>query len=893
MGISDLRINRIAKLENVCLTDLVFSFISDTEDANYSFILFDESGNKIFSQDLKEEDSLCFRPRFRFKKGKTYAWQVKSPKAASKVCCFKTEIDFKPTLLQAPKGLSNPVFFKEFALKGKVKKAELYVTGLGLYACLLNGQKAGDLYLTPGFNDYDDKVYFQAYDVIGLLKEKNQLRIIVGDGWYKGRIGFDNHPGEVWGADYLCAAILKIEYESGKKEDISTDSSWQVGPSPLVSSSIYDGQVIDLRRKDEFQPALISDKKLNFVLQDGAFVKKVGEFKPSLIVSPKGEKILDFGQNFAGYVKFKLNEKEGQEAVLRFGEVLQGGSFYNGNLRTAKAELRVISDGNEHEIHEYFTYYGFRYVLLEGFNNPRAEDFTAVVLSSCLDDSISFSCSDPEITQLVKNTFWGQKSNFVSIPTDCPQRDERMGWTADTQVFSNTAMMNADCFAFYKKFLEDLAFDQKQYYHGDIPAYSPSLKGSAMNGGAVWADAATIIPTNLYKFYKDPVLLAENFEMMEKYCGYLIKHDLETGNKHLVLDGFTFGDWLALDGAGAQAVKGGTDDNFIQSVYYWLSLELTGEAAAILHKRGKGFYLSQAKKIKKAILHEYFSPSGRLSIDTQTGYVLALTYGLYISKEKLIEGFKKRLAKDGGTLKTGFAGTPLLLNALFMAGLDEQAFAILFNEDFPGWKYQIKLGATTVWERWNSLLPDGTISGTGMNSLNHYANGSVCYSIYSCLAGLTNASYGFKTVRIEPHLNYRLKNLAFSFASPVGLYKISYKISKDQTVVFIIRIPQGCNAVVKLPEQEERSLKGGDYSFSYKLTEDFYHPFSLKTPLSHLMKNGKTKEALTVIPFLMGISSNPEFGSMSIEQLASAHIFPLDEEKIKQVGEALAKIEIL
>lgn len=891
MTITHLAINRLEDLRFVSLPHLVFSFISSSGESRYDFVLFDEAGQEIDREKVSLAETTAFRPHYSFEKARDYAWEIQGKEEHSERYFFRTEGDFNPLILQAPSSIANPIFRKAFSLPYRVKKAYLSISGLGLYVAFLNGKKVGDLFLTPGFNDYDDRVFYQTYDISDALKKDNEIRILIGDGWYRGRIGFDGHPGKVWGDDALCALKLEILDEEGVKHEFTSDASWEVSASPLKSSSIYDGEVLDFTQSEHFVPVEVSPKHLNFTLQDGAFVKEVGRREAKLIRTPKGESVLDFGQNFAGFVSFSLDEPKGKQVSLAFGEVLQNGEFYRDNLRSAKAELLVTSDGTKRLVRTDFTYFGFRYVLLKGFSSVKAIDFVGIVLSSCLEDASSFSCSDGEIEQLVINTKWGQRSNFLSIPSDCPQRDERMGWTADTQVFAKTAMMNADCFAFYQKYIADMAYDQKTYYGGNIPAYSPSLKGSAFPGGAVWADAITLLPSDLYLFYGDQALLAAHLPLMEKYCDVLLKQDEEQGNEHWIKRGFTFGDWLALDGADPQALKGGTEDCYIQSIYYYVSLEKTAEAAKILKRKENTHYFALAHKAKQAILHEFFTPSGRLAIDTQTGYVLALTYGIYRSKEKLIEGFKTRLKKDNNTLKTGFAGTPLLLNALFAAGLDEEAFQILLNPGFPGWIYQIRLGATTIWERWNSLLPDGSISGTGMNSLNHYANGSVCYAIYSALAGLSPLEAGFKKVRIEPHLNHHFKLLSFSYLSPRGEFKIAYKTAPDRSIEFTLIIPKGTQASVKLPEQKERLLQGGDYHFSYPLKQDLYHPYSIDTPFARLYACPQALAVLAHYDPERRLSPALRASSETPREILHFLLAPLKEGVLDELDHALRQVE--
>ena len=439
----------------------------------------------------------------------------------------------------------------------------------------------------------------------------------------------------------------------------------------------------------------------------------------------------------------------------------------------------------------------------------------------------------------MQNAFWGQRGNFLDVPTDCPQRDERLGWTADTQVFVNTACYNMDSYIFYKKFLKDIRGDQTMYYGGDIPAFSPSLKKQSIYGGAVWADAATIIPWNLYLNYGDKNLLKYFYPMMKDYVKTLINKDIHQGNHNLILEGFTHGDWLALDGENENSSLGGTDTGFIISVYYYHSVELVTLASNELgYKHNYYKYNRLKKKIYKAIINKYFDNDGKLKLNTQTSYVLCLQYNIYKNKEIIIEDFKERIKSDLYHIKTGFTGTPLILLTLFDNDMDDIAYRILYNEDYPGWLYSINLGATTIWERWNSLLENGVISDVSMNSFNHYAYGSVCEAIYSRIAGLKSISPGWRKVRIEPHLNYRMKKIEFSYESIMGKYEINWKWNNN-IFDMNITIPYGTEAEVILPNGNKYNLTEGKYHFISEVDKKIYIPFSINTPIIDIIKNNE------------------------------------------------------
>ena len=453
-----------------------------------------------------------------------------------------------------------------------------------------------------------------------------------------------------------------------------------------------------------------------------------------------------------------------------------------------------------------------------------------------------------------------------------------------------------DSYIFYKKYLKDMRGDQQLYFDGDIPMISPSLKHQLYNGGAVWADAATIIPWNLYMNYGDVNLLKSNYELMRDYVETLIKKDIAQGNRNLILEGFSFGDWLALDGVTETSTYGGTDTGYIMSVYYYVSVNIITKAAKELGKNDDYNKYSELKeKIYNAILKEFFTPNGRLTINTQTGYILSLYYNIYQNRFSVIKGLLEKLRMDAYKLKTGFTGTPLILLTLFDNGLDSEAYQFLYNQNFPGWLYAINLGATTIWERWNSLLPNGTISGISMNSFNHYAYGSVCEAIYSRIAGLKNLSPGWKKVLIEPHLNYRLKKINFSYNSISGKYSISWKYDEFKFYMNVT-IPNGAEALVILPNKTEYNVSQGDYYFESDIDKKIICPFSVDTPIFELIENEDAKKVLSqLVPaiYYQAIGENSEMLYGTIRLMSETPFFSITQEVIDKCQEELSKIKVL
>ena len=753
--------------------------------------------------------------------------------------------------------LDHPKMWKDFSLENIVS-ARLEITGLGLYRAYLNGKRVGMDYLTPGYNDYDAYLRYQTYDVKDLLSKENHLEVWMGNGWYKGRFGYGKFEYNRWGKDYYLAARLIAVDENGKEHIIETDESWLAARTPILDSSIYDGETRDDNTEaGEAVACKIADVSYQVEAQFSPTIRIVEKRKPTLIITPKNEQVLDFGQNLVGILRIHTRLKKGEKMHIQTGEVLQQDCFYRDNLRNAKSEYIYISDGVEKEIEPLYTFYGFRYAKVSGVEKVNPDDFTALVLCSDLKETLQVETGHALLNQLMKNTFWGQRGNFVDVPTDCPQRNERLGWTGDTQVFVNTACYQMDCKDFYRKFMRDLREDQTRYYDGQMPSFSPSLKKSCGNGGAVWSDVATILPWNLYMNYGDQQLLLESYPMMRDYVDALIREDENLGGTHLKFETHTFGDWLSMDGLTEQYTWGGTLPAYIQGVYYYFSTTLLVRAAKELGKIDDAqHYEKLAASIKEALLNEYVSPNGNLTIDTQTGYILALRYGIYRNKDKMIAGMKYRLERDFYRIKGGFTGAPLMIPTLLDCGLEDDAFRVLLTEEFPGWFYCIKLGATTIWERWNSLNPDGSISGTGMNSLNHYAYGSVCEAIYSRIMGLRCVSPGWKKARIAPQMSGRLGHANIRYESIAGIWEVKWQLNEDGSADLHLLVPEGAEAEVALPSHPDHfteTVGAGRHDYHWITTKDYLHPFSLDSLLMDVLNHPEGKKLLDEL--------KPDFGA--------------------------------
>ncbi len=487
------------------------------------------------------------------------------------------------------------------------------------------------------------------------------------------------------------------------------------------------------------------------------------------------------------------------------------------------------------------------------------------------------------------------KSNFLDLPTDCPQRSERLGWTGDIQVFAPTACYHTDTRAFLHKFTKDLR-DEQLFLNGGVPNYVPNI-GHKDDCGSVWGDVATFLPNTLYNYYGNLEEVKYNYGLMKDWVDYIDRLDV---NRKYLFDetmGHTFGDWLALDGPTPTSFKGSTDDTYISSVYYYQSTKILKEMSGLLGKNEEAKYYSELEEnIKKAVLHEYFSPSGRLTIDTQAGIIIGLKFGLYIDKEKLIKQFVTRLKKDMFEIKCGFVGAPLLCTVLGEVGLYELAYDFLLKEDFPSWLHTVNLGATTVWERWNSVSEDGIISDTGMNSLNHYAYGSVMEFVYSYVVGIKALEAGFRKVSIAPKLDIRLKEVKGKYKSVNGEYVVNWSIESTGEVKVHIEVPFGCEAVVELPEYTEKTINlvSGKYDFEYMPLKDFRKTYSKNSKISRILKDEKALEILREhVPILTHIvSGSKELSSNTLEEISFKTFMPFNPVELEMAINKISEIVV-
>ncbi|HVU58405.1 MAG TPA: family 78 glycoside hydrolase catalytic domain [Puia sp.] len=716
---------------------------------------------------------------------------------------------------EEPLSRPSPLFRKEFTTGKAIQAATVYITAHGLYEAQLNGRRIGDGFLTPGWTSYQHRLQYQVYDVTSLLRSgSNALGVTLSNGWYRGYIGFSGQK-EFYGKDISLLLQLVIQYKDGSTATIASDGSWRSSTGEIRSAEIYNGETIDAREEKtgwalpgyddkEWSAAKVEVFPMtNLVATYNQPVKKQEIFHPRRIFkSPEGEQLVDFGQNLVGWVTLKARGKAGDRIIISHAEVLdKTGNFYTDNLRSAKASDTFILKGQGDEVFEpHFTFHGFRYIRLEGYPGVlNTDDVQAVALYSDMPRTGDFHCSNPLINQLQHNIQWGQRGNFLDVPTDCPQRDERLGWTGDAQVFSRTAAFNMGVDNFFAKWLKDVAADQSP--GGAVPFVIPNVLSSGSSAG--WADVGTIVPWNMYLVYGDRRVLEQQYPSMKAWVEFIkgqSKDDLWN-------TGFHFGDWLFYrpfdDNDGRSAV---TDKYLIAQCFYAHSTQLVINAAKVLGKTEEAAAYEQLlKRIKAAYVREYMTPNGRLVSGTQTAYVLALEFDML--PESLQKQAARRLAdnvKDYGYhLTTGFLGTPYLCHVLSQWGYTDIAYRLLLQESYPSWLYPVKMGATTIWERWDGIKPDSTFQTPGMNSFNHYSYGAIGDWMYRVVAGIDTYEDdpGYKHSKIYPHPGGGLTEAEARLETGYGELSSHWKKEKDSLLLDVV-IPPNTSSTVYIPAPE-------------------------------------------------------------------------------------------
>jgi alpha-L-rhamnosidase len=724
-----------------------------------------------------------------------------------------------------------PMLRGAFAVKGAVKSARAYVTSLGLYELEINGKRVGDRLFTPGWTSYHHRLQYQTYDVTSLLRPGgNVVGATLGDGWYRGFLAWADRRA-VYGDRLALLCQVRIEYEDGHVVIVGTDDKWKSATGPIRSSDIYNGESYDARLErpgwsapgyaDADWAPVVAAKPVEAALiaPAGPPVRRIEEIRPvKILKTPAGETVFDMGQNMVGHVRLKVRGPAGTTVTLRHAEVLdKAGNFYTANLRAAKQLVTYTLKGGDEEVYEpHFTFQGFRFVAVEGWpGEPTQDALTGVVVHSDMPVTGHFTTSNALLNQLQHNILWGQKGNFLDVPTDCPQRDERLGWTGDAQAFSRTASFNMDVAGFFTKWLGDVAADQNA--KGSVPFVVPDVLSQPdkfAGGSAAWADASTIIPWNLYLAYGDTRLLERQYPSMKAWVEYM-RH--EAGGTNLWTTGFHFGDWLAFATTASDYPGATTGKDLIASAFYAHSTDLLQQAAAVLGKKEDAAeYGALLPRIKEAFLKEFVTASGRVGENTQTAYAVALQFDLL--PEGLRAEAARRLATEvrtRGHLTTGFVGTPYLCHVLSRYGYTDVAYLLLNREEYPSWLYPVKQGATTIWERWDGQKPDGTFQDVGMNSFNHYAYGAIGEWMYRVVAGLDvdAGEPGYKRVLVQPQPGGGLTSAEAKLLTLYGETASGWALADGKITVFAT-VPPNTHGTIRLPAATLSGVTEGGLALS-------------------------------------------------------------------------------
>lgn len=784
-----------------------------------------------------------------------------------------------------------PVFYKLFNIDRTIAKAVAYVTSQGVYEMTVNGQKAGDYRMAPGWTSYHKRLQYQTYDITELLGEENNIEITVGNGWYKGIFGFDLRPNR-YGDRVGAFAEIHIFYEDGGREKICTDETWSVRESEILSSEIYMGESVDTTKNktvgmsnslDTTEPTeknakeekhqtsckiIVKDfDKRTLVSQENEPVRVTERIKAKKVFAdPAGNVLVDFGQNLTGVVELSIKGSRGQKVTISHAETLdKNGVFYPDTLRKAKSVDEFILNGEDQILSPTFTFHGFRYAKIEGIENPEPSMFTALVLHSDMENIGTFECSNRKVNQLYSNITWSFRDNFLDVPTDCPQRDERLGWMGDAQVFSWTASEIKNTARFYSKWMKDVAADSS--LEKGVPHVVPDILGQY--SASAWSDAAVIIPWVVYQTYGDKKILADSWKCMHEWVDYIRNHCDENG---LWQSGFQYGDWLALDKEEMVDRIGATDRYMIANAYYLYVTDIVRKTAIILgYMDAEKDYSNLYTYTLEAFRNEYYTRTGRIVSETQTGAVISLYFDLAREKDRkrILESLVNNIAAHKNHLVTGFVGSPYLCHVLSENGEHELAATLFMREDYPSWLYAVNKGATTIWERWNSITPEGDFDESGMNSLNHYAYGSIGDWMFRRLCGITQLEAGYKRFRVQPMLVKGIHETHRTFESMYGTIE-SHVSCRDGRIKVKVVVPANTTAEIILPEKQEViSVGSGTYEYEYATSTDLtVEKYSMESTLGEILQQQTAVDMFN--QFAPGMLDNPMIGyakGMSLTEL--------------------------
>ena len=707
------------------------------------------------------------------------------------------------------------VFRRSFTPCGEIQSASLTVTARGIYEARINGERVGNFYFAPGWTSYRYRIQVQTYDVTELLCENNDIDILLGWGWHFGTIQrgcFEKL------SDPCIIAELTVNYADGTTESIPTDENWQYSKTPILYSDYYNGELYDANIVyGEWKNAVITDGKHEVLIpQEGEIITHIEEVPAiNYFITPMGERIIDFGQEVTGYICFRTVGAIGERISIDHAEILdRDGNFYNENYREAKSRVTYITDGNaENWYHPIFSFQGFRYIRLTEYPTDEIYigDFKAIVVHSDIKRTGWFSCSEPMVNRLYENVIWGQRGNFLDVPTDCPQRDERLGWTGDAEVFCRTAAYNFDVSKFFRKWLHDLALDQSE--NGAVSQIVPSLwlpsAGFTWGDGAfAWGDAATVCPWEIYCAYGDVTILEDQFDSMKKWVDYVYNK----GNCPAAwCSGPQYGDWLGLD-AEEGSYRGATDDSLLSTAFLAYACDLLIKAGRVLG-RDMSVYEARRAEVGETFVREFVGEDGMLTSDTQTAYVCALHFGLAPDAAKYADYLATLVKNNGNKLKTGFIGTAFIMDALTDNGYADVAYSLLLQKEFPSWLYSVRKGATTIWEHWDGLKPDGSVWSRDMNSFNHYAYGAVASWMYGTICGIKpdEKKPGYENIQIKPIPDARLDWANAMLDTKYGTI-ISGWEKVENGYKITVTIPDGATADITIGGTTEH-VRSGMYEY--------------------------------------------------------------------------------
>ncbi|MGV8908030.1 MAG: family 78 glycoside hydrolase catalytic domain [Propionicimonas sp.] len=736
--------------------------------------------------------------------------------------------------LPAPSRHAQPVLLRtEFEVEHGLVRATWYATALGVYQAEVNGKPVDDQILKPGWTPYQYRLVHETADVTGSLTPgRNAIGVALAGGWYTESFGFQGLAKPFYGTQPSFAGQLLLEYADGTATWVRTGPDWQVsGEGPWLDAGIYNGETYDARAElpGWSRPGFVADGWLEAaVVPSGPVpgarispeVRVIEQVAVAdVISSPSGATLLDFGQNLVGRLRIRVTGEVGTTITMRHAEVLEDGELGVRPLRVAKAtDTFTLAGTGVEEFAASFTFHGFRFAEVSGWPgdlDPAA--ITAEVIHSDMARTGWFECSDPMVTKLHENVVWGMRGNFLYLPTDCPQRDERLGWTGDIQVFSPTASYLFDCDGLLASWLVDLALEQQAA--GGVPFIVPDVLNSGRVPAAAWGDAATILPWVLYQRFGDAGVLAQQYPSAKAWVDQLLAI---AGDRHLWEGGFQFGDWVDPDAPPDLPAKAKADPDLVASAYLYRSADVLARSAAILGRDADAaFYSAEAERVRLAWLAEYVTPAGRILSDAQTAYGLAIEFG--IADDDLLARMGQRLAwlvrRDGYRIGTGFVGTPLIADALTHTGHLSQAGRLLQQTECPSWLYPITMGATTIWERWDSMLEDGSINPGEMTSFNHYALGAIADWLHRAVAGLAPAEPGYRKLEIAPQPLPGLDWASTSHETPYGRAEVEWHRHGDQVVVRAL-VPANTTALVRLPGTQPFTVAAGSHEWVVEVQPD-------------------------------------------------------------------------